>query len=56
MSVNIDIIEFGELIINFSEQTVFFIEKEIEFTNREFQVLYFLAQHKGQWADVDPWV
>ena len=48
MSLELNVINSGELIINFREQTVFYIKEEIKFTNREFQIFFFLAQHKGQ--------
>lgn len=43
-----DIIKFDGLTVNYLEQTVFYKDNEILLTNREFQVLYFLAQHRGQ--------
>lgn len=47
-SYNLDIIVFRELCINNLEQVVIYKGKEISFTNREFQVLYFLMRHQGQ--------
>lgn len=47
-SYNVDTIVFRELYINYLEQVVIYKGKEITFTNREFQVLYFLMKHPGQ--------
>lgn len=45
---NLAILKVDGLVIDFSEQSVTYMNEEISFTNREFQVLYFLTQYRGQ--------
>ena len=42
-----DILKVGELIIDLTEHSVYKGTNEISLTNIEFQILYFLALHKG---------
>lgn len=44
---NDKIIQVGELVIDFLKHTIHKGKKEITVTNIEFQILYFLALHKG---------
>ena len=42
-----DILKVGELIIDLTQHSVYKGTNEISLTNIEFQILYFLALHKG---------
>lgn len=44
---NESVIQVGELIIDFLQHTIHKGKQEISVTNIEFQMLYFLALHKG---------